>query len=106
MEYVEGEDLEEMRCKSACQPAGSLPEEQVLSWVSQILDALEYLHRQEPPIIHRDIKPANIRITPHGRAILVDFGIAKIFSPILKTTSRRPSESPPVIPPWNNTVRA
>ena len=45
MEYVEGEDLEEMRCKSTCQPAGSLPEEQVLTWISQILDALEYLHQ-------------------------------------------------------------
>jgi branched-chain amino acid transport system substrate-binding protein len=86
MEYVEGEDLEEKRCKSTCQPAGSLPEEQVLTWISQILDALEYLHRQDPPIIHRDIKPANIRITPQGRATLVDFGIAKIFNPILKTT--------------------
>jgi branched-chain amino acid transport system substrate-binding protein len=86
MEYVEGEDLEEMRSKSACQPAGSLPEEQVLPWMSQILDALEYLHNQNPPIIHRDIKPANIRITPQGRATLVDFGIAKIFNPVLKTT--------------------
>ena len=86
MEYVEGEDLEEMRRKSTCQPAGSLPEEQVLTWISQILDALEYLHNQNPPIIHRDIKPANIRITPQGRATLVDFGIAKIFNPVLKTT--------------------
>ena len=86
MEYVEGEDLEEKRCKSTCQPPGSLPEEQVLTWTSQILDALEYLHCQEPPIIHRDIKPANIRITPQGRAMLVDFGIAKIFNPVLKTT--------------------
>jgi len=86
MEYVEGEDLEEMRCKSSCQPSGSLPEQQTLTWVIQILEALEYLHRQQPPIIHRDIKPANIRITPQGQAMLVDFGIAKIFNPVLRTT--------------------
>jgi serine/threonine protein kinase len=52
----------------------------------QILDAIEYLHNQVPPIIHRDIKPANIRITPQGMAVLVDFGLAKIYDPTDKTT--------------------
>jgi branched-chain amino acid transport system substrate-binding protein len=86
MEFVEGEDLEEKRCTSDCMPKGSLPVSQVMTWILQIMDALEYLHQQNPPIIHRDIKPANIRITPQGKACLVDFGIAKIFSPLLKTT--------------------
>ncbi len=82
MEYIEGEDLDEKLRKTG----GPVSESLALSWVMQILDALDYLHNQNPPIIHRDIKPANIRITPQGQAVLVDFGIAKVYDPKLKTT--------------------
>ena len=82
MDFVEGQDLEEMRCASG----GKLPEAQVLSWIEQVLDALDYLHQQKPAVIHRDLKPANIKITPDNRAVLVDFGIAKTYNPQLKTT--------------------
>ncbi len=76
MDYVEGEDLEERVMRQ-----GPLSEKQVLTWAGQILDALAYLHAQSPPVIHRDVKPANIRITPEGRAVLVDFGITKHLLP-------------------------
>ena len=82
MEYVEGQDLE---TRLNASPPG-LPEAQVLTWISQVCQALAYLHRQSPPVIHRDIKPANIKITPQGKAILVDFGSAKIYNPRMKTT--------------------
>jgi formylglycine-generating enzyme required for sulfatase activity/tRNA A-37 threonylcarbamoyl transferase component Bud32 len=82
MEFVEGEDLGEMLQRVG----GPLPEAQALEWIGQVCDALEYLHSQNPPIIHRDIKPANIKITLQGRAMLVDFGIAKVFDPKLSTT--------------------
>jgi serine/threonine protein kinase len=82
MDFVEGEDLQSMVDRTG----RPLPEDQAVDWILQICDALTYLHSQQPPIIHRDIKPANIRITPEGRAMLVDFGIAKIFDPHLRTT--------------------
>jgi parallel beta-helix repeat protein len=80
MDFVEGEDLDSM-----VQRQGKLSVEQTLNWISQICDALIYLHSQRPPIIHRDIKPANIRITPQGQAMLVDFGTAKFYDSNLQT---------------------
>lgn len=74
MDFIEGEDLESILTRQ-----GALPEAQALTWFDQILDAVAYLHSHG--VIHRDIKPANIKITPQGRAVLVDFGIAKVFQP-------------------------
>lgn len=74
MEYVEGDDLE-----SRLEVEDFLPEPLVVDWAIQMCDALAALHNHQPPIIHRDIKPANVKITPEGRAVLVDFGIAKLF---------------------------
>ena len=55
MDYVEGEDLWEMLKKRG----KAFPPDEVLRWADQLLDALCYLHKQDPPIIHRDIKPQN-----------------------------------------------
>jgi len=95
MDYVEGEDLEEI----FHQTGGALPESQLMPWIIQICDALSYLHSQDPPIIHRDLKPANIRITSTGHAMLVDFGIAKVFDPVIKTTVGARAVTPGFSPP-------
>ena len=84
MDYIQGQDLESLLQEAGGQP---LPQPKVIDWIGQICDALGYLHAQNPPVIHRDLKPANIRITPDGRAMLVDFGIAKVFDETLKTTT-------------------
>lgn len=73
-EYVEGENLED-RLERQQQP---MHERDTLIYASEILDVLEYLSQQTPPIVHRDIKPANIVIsTKDKKAHLVDFGIAR-----------------------------
>ena len=73
-EYIEGENLEG-QIEHIRQP---LREREVLICASQILDILDYLSRQTPPLVHRDIKPANIIIGSRDkRAHLVDFGIAR-----------------------------
>ena len=82
MDYVEGENLEQNLDRSG----GAIPEAQALAWVFQVCEALDYLHNQSPPVIHRDIKPANIKITPQERAVLVDFGIAKVYEANTPTT--------------------
>ncbi len=73
--YVDGENLEQQFDRNGQRP---LDEALLLRNAVEILDVLEYLSRQSPPIIHRDIKPSNIIIgTQDRRAHLVDFGIAR-----------------------------
>lgn len=76
MDFVEGENLWET-VERARRP---LSERRALNYIIQVCRAVDYLHSQNPPIIHRDIKPQNIKITPNGKAVLVDFGIAKQVS--------------------------
>ncbi len=73
-EYVAGENLEDHMERINA----PMPEREALSYASQVLDILDYLSHQTPPIVHRDIKPANIIIgAKDKRAHLVDFGIAR-----------------------------
>src|SRR5437763_7667685 len=73
-EYVEGENLEE-RMDRVNSP---MKEREALGYASEVLDILDYLSQETPPIVHRDIKPANIIVgTKDKRAHLVDFGIAR-----------------------------
>src|SRR5438270_80117 len=73
MEYIPGEDLaSQLRLRAA-----PFPFVEVLGWADQLLDALEYLHTHNPPIIHRDIKPQNLKLNPKGKIVLLDFGLAK-----------------------------
>jgi eukaryotic-like serine/threonine-protein kinase len=73
MQFIGGDDLAEMITRRR----GPFPLEQVLLWADQLLDALDYLHTQDPQIIHRDIKPQNLKLSARGQIILLDFGLAK-----------------------------
>lgn len=94
MEFVEGESL-----ASLISRAGALPESQVVVWARQLLDALIYCHAQG--VLHRDVKPQNVIITPAGAAVLVDFGLVKLWDPadpVTRTVMRgvgTPEYSPP-----------
>jgi serine/threonine protein kinase len=77
MQYIPGRDVEQLLAERQSQNQGAFPTAAVLRWADQLLDALDYLHSQTPPIIHRDIKPQNLKLTPRGEVILLDFGLAK-----------------------------
>ncbi|HEX9036754.1 MAG TPA: serine/threonine-protein kinase [Ktedonobacterales bacterium] len=77
MEFIEGQTLEQ-RLTATHGPA---PEADALRWAAQLCAVLHYMHTRKPPIIFRDLKPANIMLTPQGKIKLIDFGIARIFTP-------------------------
>jgi serine/threonine protein kinase len=73
MEFVEGEDLEDLLAKHV-----TLSLVDKLDVIVDVLGGLAYAHKRG--IVHRDIKPANIRIDEEGRARIMDFGIAHLTS--------------------------
>lgn len=77
MEYVPGDTLRTLLRRAG----GPLPYGDALSYARQLCAVLGYLHRQTPPVVFRDLKPANIMVTPEGQLKLIDFGIARLFSP-------------------------
>jgi alpha-tubulin suppressor-like RCC1 family protein len=46
----------------------------------EILESLNYLHKQKPPIIHKDLKPTNIMLKKgvHNFVRITDFGLVSI----------------------------
>jgi tRNA A-37 threonylcarbamoyl transferase component Bud32 len=81
MEYIDGREL-----KQVITGSGQMSFDEVRSIIKDLTGALDYAHEQG--IVHRDIKPSNVmiqRVTGSGaamlpqRAILMDFGIARII---------------------------
>ena len=81
MDYVDGPDLETLRER---QPEQRFTWPEVAQMMAPIVDALSYLHQQEPPIVHGTIKPHNIRLTrPEERCMLVNIGFAREHNPVV-----------------------
>jgi len=74
MELVTGESLND-KLHQARARQERIPLEKVLRWIHEISQALDCAHCAG--IIHRDVKPANIQITAEGKAVLMDFGLAR-----------------------------
>ena len=84
MDYIEGPGLERLRVQ---QPEQRFSFPQAMTLMAPIMDAVAYLHRQQPPIIHQNIKPANILVpTTSDKTVLVNFGIDKRYN--LNATTR------------------
>jgi serine/threonine protein kinase len=91
MEYIAGESLAHQVWRK-----GAMPESEALRYIQQIGDALTVVHNNG--LLHRDVKPLNIMLRCKNadfatsemegvfEAVLVDFGIAREFTPDITQT--------------------
>jgi len=80
MSWIDGEDLQKVLERD-----GALPLGRTARLLDQMAAALDLAHLREHPVLHRDIKPSNIMIGPGERAILTDFGIARLLGDVSLT---------------------
>lgn len=78
MRYVAGRSLERV-----VRQYGPLPLDVIRAILFDVGSALSYAHREH--VIHRDVKPGNILLSVDGRAIVSDFGIAKVAESSVRT---------------------
>jgi eukaryotic-like serine/threonine-protein kinase len=74
MELLEGLPLD------AALASGRVPLDKLLDWAIQIADALDTAH--SGGVVHRDLKPSNIFLTQRGQLKVLDFGLAKMTTPV------------------------
>eukprot|EP00658_Telonema_sp_P-2_P008941 TRINITY_DN13389_c0_g1_i1.p1 TRINITY_DN13389_c0_g1~~TRINITY_DN13389_c0_g1_i1.p1 ORF type:complete len:617 (-),score=156.96 TRINITY_DN13389_c0_g1_i1:279-2084(-) len=90
MEHADGGDIFH-HITHAREEGFYVDESMIISWLAQILLALEYVHSHQ--LLHRDIKPQNIFLMSNGMVKLGDFGVSRVLEDdmaLARTTTGTP----------------
>jgi eukaryotic-like serine/threonine-protein kinase len=96
MEFVNGPPLSRYLDEVAARQE-QLPLAEALRIAGEVGQALSYAHAGD--IIHRDVKPANVMLDSNGRAVLTDFGLAKLVTTAKLTASGMMAGTPAYMAP-------
>lgn len=91
MKLVEGYTLREvldLAIEEGTQAVDGYGFHRMVTILIQVANALDYAHSHG--VVHRDVKPANILMGPFGEVLLLDWGLAKVWSEDLEETPEMP----------------
>jgi serine/threonine-protein kinase len=91
MELLDGRELRDLV------RGGSLAPSEAVEIAAQVAEALAAAH--ERGVIHRDVKPGNIMVLDNSRVKIMDFGIARLREPAVKTATGMMLGSPRYMSP-------
>jgi hypothetical protein len=72
--YVRGHEFTQGESQPPREAGNSFDEGRLRDGLGQLLRGLHALHMHD--FVHRDVKPSNVLVTPDGRTVLLDFGLA------------------------------
>ncbi|KAG8939155.1 hypothetical protein FRC04_006939 [Tulasnella sp. 424] len=91
--WEENGNVQEFLAKRKC----DVPER--VSLVKDVTAGLKYLHTRQPPICHGDLKSLNILVNPSCRAVITDFGSARVLRRRSESKADRKQAKPNAIVP-------